>query len=132
MIRARGFGVEFGSKKVIDLVPTDFDEWLGSQKQWNPTSKAHAATLILGALSWARKKRLIQNDPLAGRIEQPQPILRGRDARMSEELMDLLIGECFEKATYSRKNRTDKPAVHLKKSGFLRAVRQATLAAPAH
>lgn len=117
-IMARGFGVEFGSKKVNDLVPTDFDEWLGSQTQWNPTSKAHAATLILGALSWARKKRLIQNDPLAGRIERPQPILRGRDARMSEELMDLLIGECFEKATYSRKKRTDKPAVHTKKSGF--------------
>jgi len=117
-IMARGFGVKFGSKKVNDLIPTDFDEWLGSQTQWNPTSKAHAATLILGALSWARKKRLIQNDPLAGRIERPQPILRGRDARMSEELMDLLISECFEKATYSRKKRTDNPAIHTKKSGF--------------
>ena len=42
------------------------------------------------------------------------PILRGRDARMSEELMDLLIGECFEKATYNRTKRTDKPAIHLK------------------
>lgn len=115
---ARGFGGEFGSKKVCELEPTDFDEWLGSQTQWNPTSQAHAATLILGALSWARKKRLIQNDPLAGRIERPVPILRGRDARMSEELMDLLIGECFEKATYHRKNRTDKPAVHLRNVGF--------------
>ena len=46
------------------------------------------------------------------------PILRGRDARMSEELMDLLIGECFERATYNRKVRTDKPAVHLRKAGF--------------
>ena len=37
---------------------------------------------------------------------------------MPDELMDMLIGECFEKATYSRKNRTDTPAVHLKKTGF--------------
>ncbi len=117
-IMARGFGAEFGSKRVRDLVPTDFDDWLGSQTQWNPTSKAHAATLILGALSWAKKKRLIQNDPLTGRIERPQPILRGRDARMSEELMDLLVGECFEKATYNRKVSTDKPAVHLRRVGF--------------
>ena len=38
-------------------------------------------------------------------MERPQPILRGRDARMSEELMDLLIGECFAKATYHRKKQ---------------------------
>jgi hypothetical protein len=117
-IMARGFGAEFGSKRVRDLEPTDFDAWLERQEQWNPTSKAHAATLILGAISWARKKRLIQTDPLAGRIERPQPILRGRDARMSEELMDLLIGECFAKATYHRKNRTNKPTVHHRSVGF--------------
>jgi integrase len=117
-IMARGFGAKFGPRKVCELEPTDFDDWLESQTQWNPTSKAHAATLILGALAWARKKRLIQNDPLAGRIERPTPILRGRDARMSEELMDLLIGECFAKATYHRKNRTDKPAVHHRTVGF--------------
>jgi hypothetical protein len=32
--------------------------------------------------------------------------------------MDLLIGECFAKATYHRQNRTDKPAVHLRSVGF--------------
>jgi hypothetical protein len=63
-------------------------------------------------------KGYIQTDPLAGKIERPQPILRGRDARMSEELMDMLISECFEKATYNRKNRTDKPSVHLRNVGF--------------
>ena len=117
-VMARGFGALFGPKRVRDLQPYDFDRWLESQTQWNPTSKAHAATLIVGALSWAKKKGFIKNDPLTGRIERPVPILRGRDARMSEELMDLLIGECFERATYNRKTRTDKPAVHLKKVGF--------------
>lgn len=117
-IMARGFAEEFGSRRVRDLKPYDFDRWLESQTQWNPTSKAHAANLILAAVSWAHKKGFIQTDPLRGRIERPQPILRGRDARMSEELMDLLIGECFAKATYHRKARTDKPAVHLRKVGF--------------
>jgi integrase len=117
-VMARGFAQEFGSRRVCELEPTDFDEWLGRQEQWNPTSKAHAVALLLGALSWARKKRLIQTDPLAGRVERPQPILRGRDARMPEELMDLLVGECFAKATYHRTKRTGKPAVHLRNSGF--------------
>jgi integrase len=117
-IMARDFGKKFGSKKVRELKPHDFDGWLASQTQWNPTSQAHAATLILGALGWAKRKGFIQNDPLTGRIERPQPILRGRDARMSEELMDLLIGECFAKATYHRKKRTNTPAVHHRKTGF--------------
>ena len=115
---ARGFGEKFGSKKVCELKPYDFDQWLASQTQWNPTSKAHAAALILGAISWARKKGFIATDPLAGRIERPTPILRGRDARMSEELMDILIGECFARATYSRKKRTSMPKVHLRWCGF--------------
>lgn len=117
-VMARGFSEEFGSKKVRELKPYDFDQWLETQTQWNPTSKAHAVALILGALSWAVRKGFVASNPLAGRIERPQPILRGRDARMSEELMDLLIGECFEKATYNRKKRTDKPAVHLRNVGF--------------
>lgn len=117
-IMARGFAVQFGKKRVNELKPYDFDTWLKAQTQWNPTSQAHAATLILGAISWARKKGYIQTDPLTGRIERPQPILRGRDARMSEELMDLLIGECHAKATYNRKKKTDKPAIHHRKVGF--------------
>jgi integrase len=117
-IMARGFAAEFGSKRVRDLRPFDFDEWLAKQNQWNPTSKAHAATLIVGAVSWAKKKGFITTDPLTGRIERPVPILRGRDARMSEELMDLLIAECYEKATYNRLLRTDTPAVHRRKVGF--------------
>jgi integrase len=117
-IMAKGFAAKFGTKRVCELKPYDFDKWLESQTQWNPTSKAHAAALILGALSWARKKGYIKTDPLTGKIERPQPILRGRDARMSEELMDLLIGECFAKATYHRKKRTNKPAVHHRSVGF--------------
>jgi len=115
-IMARGFSAKFGSKRVRDLKPYDFDAWLASQTQWNSTSKAHGVTLILSAISWARKKGFIQTDPLSGRIERPQPVLRGRDARMTDELIDLLRGECFAKATYHRKVRTRQ--VHLRSVGF--------------
>jgi hypothetical protein len=33
------------------------------------------------------------HDPVTGRVDLPEPALRGREARMSEELMDILISE---------------------------------------
>jgi integrase len=90
---AKGFAAEFGNKKVCELQPHMMEAWLSHRDTWNNTSKAHAGRLILGAVSWARRKGYIQTDPLAGRVDLPQPVLRGREARMSEELMDLLISE---------------------------------------
>jgi len=117
-VMARGFAKEFGDRPVRDLKPYDFDQWLAGQTNWNPTSKAHAVALILGAISWAKKKGFILTDPLIGRIERPRALLRGREARLSEGLMDVLISECFAKATYNRQKRTDTPSVHLRRSGF--------------
>lgn len=93
-VMARGFTEEFGDHKVRELRPHMIEEYLARQDhRWNATSQSHAGTLILAAVSWARKKGFIETDPLAGRVDLPQPILRGREARMSEELMDLLIAE---------------------------------------
>ncbi len=92
-VMARGFTAKHGKHKVRDLKPHHVEDWLAKQDNWNATTRAHAGTLILGAVSWARKKGFIDTDPLAGRVDLPQPILRGREARMSEELMDLLIDE---------------------------------------
>jgi hypothetical protein len=39
-VMARGFAEEFGAKRVCELRPYDFDQWLERQTQWNPTSKA--------------------------------------------------------------------------------------------
>jgi hypothetical protein len=116
-VMGRGFGAEFGHKKVRELKPYDFDDWLRRQTNWNSTSKAHAVNLILAAISWARRKDYIKTDPLTGRVERPVPVLRGRDARMSEGLMDVLIGACFEKATYQRTKKTDTPAIHHRTKG---------------
>jgi len=55
-VMARGFAAEFGSKKVCELEPHMMETWLGKQDNWNNTSKAHAGTLILGAVSWGRRK----------------------------------------------------------------------------
>ncbi len=92
-VMARGFTAKFGKFRVRDLKPHAVEEWLAKQDNWNNTSKAHAGTLILAAVSWARKKGLIETDPIGGRVDLPQPVLRGREAAMSAELMDLLIGE---------------------------------------
>lgn len=90
---ARGFSEQFGHLRVCDLRPHMFDEWIREQKKWNATSKAHAGNLILGAISWAEKKGFIEKDQLKGRVELPSPVLRGREAKLSEELMDLMISE---------------------------------------
>jgi integrase len=116
-VMAKGFVAEFGHRRVRELKPYDFDDWLRRQTNWNSTSKAHAVSLLLGAISWAKRKDFIKTDPLTGRIERPVPVLRGREARMSEELMDVLLAACFEKAEYHRKEKTDAPAVHHRKKG---------------
>jgi integrase len=92
-VMARGFAVEFGKLRVRELKPHMVETWLARQDNWNNTSKAHAGTLILAAVSWAFKKGFIETDPLAKRVDLPQPVLRGREASMSDELMDLLIAE---------------------------------------
>jgi integrase len=92
-VMVRGFTEEYGDKRVSELQPFMVEHWLSRQERCNATSKAHAGTLILAAVSWARKKGFIQNDLLAGRVDLSQPVLRGREASMSDELMDLLIGE---------------------------------------
>jgi len=126
-VMARRFAVTFGKKNVCELKPYDFDKWLNEQETWNATTKAHAIALILAAITWAKRKGFIVNDPLSRKIERHQPILRGRDARLQEGLMDLLIGECFEKATYNRQNRTDTPGGPPEKLRLHREVRQVIL-----
>ena len=56
---AKNFSAEFGSKRVCELEPHMMEEWLSRQSRWNPTSKAHGGTLILGAVAWARRKGFI-------------------------------------------------------------------------
>ena len=86
LIMARAFGEETGHLRVSQLQP----------------HVAQAGMLILAAVSWARKKGFIQIDPLARRVDLPQPVLRGREASMSEELMDLLIAEAYANKMRSR------------------------------
>ena len=93
---AQGFCAEFGGKRAGDLLAGEVQEWLEKQDNWNPTSKNHAGQLILGALKWATKKGFIKTDPLAGRLDLPSPVRRGREARMSKELCDVLVGEAYK------------------------------------
>jgi integrase len=99
---ARGFSEEFGHLKVCELQPYQFEQWLGKQDNWNPTSKAHAGGLILAAVSWAAKKGFISNDHLKGRVDLPTPLKRGREPTMPQVLIDLLISEARQNLMHSQ------------------------------
>jgi hypothetical protein len=101
-VTARGFAEEFGRYRVCELEPHMVETGLAKQGRWNNTSKAHAGTLILAAVSWARRKGFIKSDPLARRVDLPDPVLRGHEARMPEELMDILIAEAYANKMRSR------------------------------
>ncbi len=77
-VMARGFAEEFGSKKVRELKPHMIEGWLAKQDHWNNTSKAHAGTLILAAVSWARKN---------GFIEKWKPVRHGHLSRLGRRCL---------------------------------------------
>jgi len=89
---ARSFCDRFGHYKVSELRPFHVENWLKDMAhRWNGTSRHNAGRIVMGAVSWARKKGYIKSDPLAGCVELPDQTMRGREARMPRELCDLLI-----------------------------------------
>jgi integrase/recombinase XerC len=51
-------------------------------------------TPVRACLHWAVREGHLAANPLAGRVRQPTPIGRGESARLSEELLTLLLNEC--------------------------------------
>ena len=82
-----------GGRRVGDLRPYHVDDYLNSNAQWNPTSKATVGRMLLSCVAWAKRKGYIRTDPLAKGVQLPRALVRGREAMMSGELMDLLIAE---------------------------------------
>ncbi len=78
VVMARGFTERFGGLTIRKLKPHQVEAWLARQDSRSPTFKAHAGTLILAAVSWAWGKGFIETDPLAGRVDLPQPNARPR------------------------------------------------------
>ena len=97
------FAEKYGTMKVADVRPFHLTDWLSeNQERWGDTSRRAAAQLIMSAFAFARRRGLVESDPFAGRLEPddlPAPVVRGEEARMSEELMDLIISEAKHHST---------------------------------
>src|SRR5215469_10375832 len=90
----RSFSEKYGAMPVGELRAYHFDEWLREHDEWNATSKNHAGRLVQVAINWAVKKGYIDSNPVYRKVELPRPVRRGREARMTPELCDLLINNC--------------------------------------
>lgn len=98
----KGFSVLYGHMKVVDLRAYHVETFLKEKQEWNNSTKALIGRLILGAVAWARKKGFIKTDPIARCVDLPTPVLRGREARLSHALRDLLISEAHKSKFKSR------------------------------
>jgi integrase len=92
---ATSFANLYGQEKVADIRAYHFDDWLRAQTEWNDSSKNRAGKLVMMAFNWGVKKGLIPANPVRGKIELPEPHTRGREARMSPELCQLLIAGSY-------------------------------------
>lgn len=87
------FVARFGNLSVSSLLPGDVQSWLDDQPTWNDSTKRYAGTVLGSALKWSLRMGFIRTNPLAGRISLPEAVVRGREARMSPALCDLLLAE---------------------------------------
>ncbi len=100
---ARSFCEKYGAYRVGDLRPFHVEDWLKKMSdRWNGTSQHNAGRIVIGAVSWARKKGYIKTNPLAGCVDLPDQTMRGREARMPRELCDLLIAQAYTGIQKSR------------------------------
>jgi integrase len=75
-------------------------EWLAGAATWGASSKRLAVKMLSAALNWGVKDGLIDSNPLRGRMPLPKDTPRGREARLSQEFINLLVdnaGEEFRK-----------------------------------
>lgn len=87
----KGFVKRYGHLKVRELEPYHFTEWLGSQPTWGPTSKWNAARKVLACINWGVKEGHVKSNGLSKRVTLPEPQLRGKEARMTPTLCDLIV-----------------------------------------
>lgn len=80
-----------GSKPIREIEPYLVNEWLRTKTSWSDSTKSHAISLILAACNWAVGQGYIPSHPLAGRLKRPEMRTRGREARMSPELCQLIL-----------------------------------------
>jgi integrase len=94
---ARSFCKLYGTLPVGALRAYHFDDWLAGRDGWNATTRHHAGRHVLACINWGVKKGYVATNPVAEKIELPEPLRRGREARMPDGLCRLLIEKSFSK-----------------------------------
>lgn len=92
----RSFSDRYGTLPCADIVPHHVRTWLAEATTWGPNSRRLAQKLLSGVFTWGIKEGLIEKNPIRGRMEMAKEHVKGRDARLSAKLADLIIGEASE------------------------------------
>jgi integrase len=66
-------------------------DWLDGAVTWGSSSKRLAVKMLSAALNWGVKDGLIKANPLKGRMPLPKDTPRGREARLPQEFISLLV-----------------------------------------
>src|SRR5262249_45881404 len=84
---------DHGDRRVAELLPKDVTGWLKTRLTWGATTKQKAGRTLLAALNYCVREGHLTANPLARRLTLPQPRSRGKEARMTAALMDLIHGQ---------------------------------------
>lgn len=99
----KGFAEKFGKMPVGTLKPFHVRQWLDGATTWGENTKRLAYKLLSTAMNWGVMEGVIASNPIKGRMKAPKEKVKGKEAKMTPQLCDLLIrhaGEDF--AAYLR------------------------------
>jgi integrase len=84
------FIASYGDLYLTAILPHHVTTWLQSRTTWGDTTKHHAFNYLTMMVNWYVKEHKLPPNHLQGNCDIPEARIRGKEARMSEELMDLI------------------------------------------
>ena len=79
---------------VKDLKPYHVSEWLERRPARGHSSRRISISSLLAALNWAKDEGYIDANPIDGRVKQPAPVSRGREAVIDKSTYQEWHGFC--------------------------------------
>ncbi len=90
------FADKFGKLPCADVLPSHVRLWLQGQSTWGQNTKRLAHKLLSGCFTWGIMEGLITSNPIKGKMEMVKERVKGKDARLSAELAELIISQAGE------------------------------------
>jgi integrase len=84
------FSKAHGKVRVEELAPTEVEKFARQQPGWSDTSKGYFLGVLVSALRWALRAKLIRANPLVGLVKPPKAS-RGGWAVLSADERELLL-----------------------------------------